>query len=70
MWCLVQLSAAYVLNIMVEVTGKGRASIPETLTKAQYVLDQLKVCLKSRRKKKNFMGSLKPAAIWFMPEHF
>jgi len=41
---------------MIEVTGKGRACIPEGLTKAQDVLVQLnKVCLKSRRRKKNSM---------------
>ena len=41
---------------MMEETGKGRACIPEGLTKAQDVLDKLnKVCLKSRRKKKNSM---------------
>jgi len=39
---------------MVEVTGKGRACIPEDLAKAYKMLAQLnKVCLKSRRKKKN-----------------
>ena len=39
-----------------EVTGKGRACIPEGLTTAQDVLVQLnKVCLKSRRKKKYSM---------------
>ena len=41
---------------MMEVTSKGRASIPVGLTKALDGLDQLnKVCLKSRRKKKNSM---------------
>ena len=41
---------------MMKVTGKGRACIPEGLTKVQDVLVQLnKVCLKSRRNKKNSM---------------
>jgi len=41
---------------MMEVTGIGRACIPEGLTKASDGLNQLnKVCLKSRRKKKNSM---------------
>ena len=41
--------------MMMEVTGKDRACMPEGLMKASDVLDQLnKVCVKSRRKKKNF----------------
>ena len=50
---------------MVEVTGKGRACIPEGLTKALYQLN--KVCLK-RRKIPDCMDldSLEPAAIQFM----
>ena len=43
--------------IMMKVTGKGRACIPEGLTKAKEVLDQLnKVCLK----KNSMTGPEKP----------
>jgi len=51
--CQIPCTAGRKIFIMIEVTGKGRACIPGGLCRW---LNQLnKVCLKSRRKKKNSM---------------
>jgi len=47
--CICNKDASYATIIMMEVTGKGRACIPEGIIKTYKIFNE--VCLKSRRRK-------------------